>query len=178
MPKSNKAETVTIENEIPDGVTQVRVKYTKSSGNLALDDFTVVYGGASEKILPDYNGVSTGVVTSFRVDKLVDGVKNYNYKVRAVDAAGLTSRWSETATVTLGQSSGITDVDMSDAITVEGRTVVYNGVAGETVRVCDIAGSTVASAVTGADGTARIEIGAPGLYVLAAGTVRAKVLLR
>lgn len=178
VPKSNKAETVTIENEIPDGVTQVRVKYTKSSGNLALDDFTVVYGGASEKILPDYNGVSTGVVTSFRVDKLVDGVKNYNYKVRAVDAAGLTSRWSETATVTLGQSSGITDVDMSDAITVEVRTVVYNGVAGETVRVCDIAGSTVASAVTGADGTARIEIGAPGLYVLAAGTVRAKVLLR
>jgi M6 family metalloprotease-like protein len=122
---STKAATYTFESEIPAGVRQVKFTITKSNGNMAVDDIVITYGGAGWKVLDNYDGISTNGATSYRVDKLVDGVKKYQFTVTATD--GSRKKASEPVEVTLTGESGIDDIVIDD--NTPARYYNLNGVA-------------------------------------------------
>lgn len=91
-PLKNKVENVVIENGIPSGVRKVRFTMKKATGNIAIDDIKLTYGGGSS-VLPDYDNISTEGKTSYKVSKLLPGVKEYTFTVTATD--GKKSRTSQ-----------------------------------------------------------------------------------
>jgi M6 family metalloprotease-like protein len=109
-------ETVTLSSEIPSGVRQVKFLFSKSVGNVALDDVVINSGGGSTAVVLDnYNSVSTGGATTFRADKLLDGVTQYSYTVVATNGTDK-SRASSAVNVTLGDSGvGNISVDANNA---------------------------------------------------------------
>lgn len=178
VPEQNKAKIVKID-DIPSGVRQIRVLYTKNVGNVAIDDFTITAGGAGTVTLEDYNDLNVGNVTSYRVDKLLDGVNEYAYKVRAVDANGHMSAYSEICKVSLG-SAGIEDVAFDDnsALTVSGRTLLYIGRPMQALEVVDVTGRRIATFAADSEGRACLTLPSSGIYVVAAGSLKQKIMVK
>lgn len=109
-PLKSKSETVEI--DVPSGINQIRFVMSKSTGNIAVDDIVLFYGGDLE-VLPDYDNISVGNVTEFKVDKLIEGVKDYKFTVSATD--GKKIRTSSLVSFSLqGVSTGIGDVSLED----------------------------------------------------------------
>lgn len=115
-PQNNKVLNPVIE-DIPGGVTQVRFILNKNLGNIAVDDIVLTYGG-NVFALDDYNGISTGGATAYRVDRLKDGIKNYHYTVQAVDGTNK-SRVSEPYYVILDGLNAVEDILIENDDTVE-----------------------------------------------------------
>ncbi len=109
QPASGDSGVVTLD-QIPEGVRQVKFGYTKSRGNLAIDD-VVITTGVGDQILNDYIDLSTGAQTSMKVDKLKEGCDTYRFKVRARGEKRVT-RYSESVTVTLA-TVGISEIEES-----------------------------------------------------------------
>lgn len=82
-PVSNKIENVVID-DIPQNVRQIRFSMSKSQGNIAIDDIVIRFDGGME-LLPDYDNLSVGNVTSYKIDRLVPDVKTYQFTVKATD---------------------------------------------------------------------------------------------
>lgn len=165
-PQQNKAETVTL-GDIPDGVRKIRVIYTKSSGNVAIDDFAVTYGGSGNVALPGYDELNVGNVTSYKVTGIPADAASLSYKVRAVDAGGNRSAYSEVCQVSLGEA-GIEPVTVgnSASLMVSGLSVTYTGTADDTVTVYDLRGHTVVTANADSEGSAEITLPSAGIYIL------------
>lgn len=106
-PTNNKATTTEL-TDIPAGTHQVRFVYNKSTGNVAVDDIVITYGGSSF-VLPDYDNASTGGATTIRVDKLADGYDTYTFTVRATDGTSK-SRASDPITVKVSGMSGVDNI--------------------------------------------------------------------
>lgn len=83
-PIKNKTEIATIDTGIPSGVRQIRFTMNKATGNIAIDDIVLTYGGGAQ-LLDNYDNVSTGGKTSFLADILPAGVKEYYFTVTATD---------------------------------------------------------------------------------------------
>jgi len=179
IPQSMKVSNIVIDN-IPEGVRKVRVTYYKSLGNVSIDDFKVVYGGAGNVTLPDYNALPVGNVTSFKVDKLRDDVQEYIYKVCAADEGAHRTAFSDEQHVILGQNAGIESAvaDIDGTLTISGRTVKYNGKAGDRVVLTDISGRICDEAVADADGKAAVKAPSAGVYVATAPGSATKLIVK
>lgn len=79
----NTAQTYTVAN-IPPGTVALKFVYTKSAGNLAIDDIAVTYGGETATVHLDFDEKPTGGQTSAQVP-LAQGVSQYRYNVVATD---------------------------------------------------------------------------------------------
>lgn len=154
-------------DDIPEGVKQVKFTYSQSLGNVAIDDVTVTTSADAFVSLPDYSMIPVGNVNSHRVDKLMDGVDVYTYRVCAVDGSGRRSEWSDEQTVTLDSGAGIDDVTACEvSVTVSGREVMYAGTPAAVVTLTDLAGRSVAQVTAGADGRATVSAPGRGVYFL------------
>lgn len=120
VPESNKVSDARF-TDIPSGVSQIRFTFSKSTGNIAIDDIVIACGSADE-VLPDYKGVSTDGATSYRVDKLKAGVNKYYFTVQAVSDTEK-SKISDPVHVDLSMS-GVVDAIGGDAD--NGRVEYYN----------------------------------------------------
>lgn len=105
--------TVSLDEEIPAGTSQLRISYSRSGtkGACAIDDITVLYGNTYASVpvdgLTDY---PAGTGTECPIDGLAPAT-TYYYTVRAVGADGALSLPSqEIAVTTEAANSGISDI--------------------------------------------------------------------
>ncbi len=113
------AQDVTIES-IPSGVKSVQFVYTKSKGNLALDDITITAGRGTSTVLTGYDDLSTQGKTSCVIDlaaasRAADNTEaTYDVTIKATDgehtskAAKISFKTSEL------ESSGIDNVTVGN----------------------------------------------------------------
>lgn len=127
-PLSNEVSEIVLKG-FARGANQVRFTFTKSIGNIAVDDIVITCMDADE-ILPEYDGVSTGGQTSYKVDQLKDGVVKYYFTVQAMNDAQEKSNVSEPVYVDLSKSGVeniITDADADAPVeyyTLQGVRIV------------------------------------------------------
>lgn len=178
-PQSLKATTVNID-EIPEGVRQLRFTYNKSTGNIGIDDVKITYGGSGNVTLSDYSNLAVGNVTSYRVDKLIDGVDEYVYKVRAADASAHRTAYSNEQNVILGQNAGIESVgvDPKGTFAVEGCDIIYTGSAADRITLTDISGRVYADRKADAEGHATITAPSAGVYIVSSPGKIQKLIVR
>ena len=120
-PIQNKSERIIIDSGIMEGVRQVRFTMVKNTGNIAIDDIRISYGGGSS-VLENYNNVSTGGDTFFLADRLIPGVHQYFFTVTATD--GTSYRTSAPVEVNLDDSQVETGID--DILNEASSPVFYN----------------------------------------------------
>ncbi len=166
IPAKNAVDTYSL-TSIPAGVRAVRLTYTKSKGNLAVDDIVITIGGASTEVVPGYDAKSSRGALSMMVTGL-DASKRtkYSYFVTATDGEHV-SRKSNTVEVSM--STNVVEVITAEDIHVNGRTILS---VGEPFSVYDIAGRCVARDVKS------FTAGEAGVYVLRAGNGAMKVSVR
>lgn len=160
---------------IKTGARAVRFIYTKSGGNVGLDDITVNCGASSSRVVEGYDGLNVGNVTGYTVTGLPEA-NSYTYRVVAVCANG---RSKASNPVTYVPSAGVDDIvaDSADGdrITVNGLTVSVTTAAGR-VDVYDMSGRHIATARPTGD-TAVLSLPREGLY-LVRGTGTSKVVVK
>lgn len=71
---------------LPSNITQVRLTFFKTSGNVALDDFNVTYNTSTPSYVSGYQDLNVGNVTSYAVTGLSPET-TYYYRVRAVNGS-------------------------------------------------------------------------------------------
>ncbi len=162
---------------IPEGTTAMRVLYQRMDrGSVAIDDIEVLHG-----ITYGYEPVAeyTEYPAGSGDNCLVTGLKpetEYSYTVTGT-AGELRSLPGERILLETKKSSGISDAGVETTVSIRtyGRTIAVAGLApGEHATVTDLAGRTVAT--LGADGV--VAVGAPGLYIVKAGSTVRKTVLR
>ncbi len=82
---------------LPSNLTQFKFTYTKSAGNLAFDDVSIIYTGSTPSFIAGYNNKSVSGTS-----EIINGLaanKTYYYRVRATDGSQTTDN-SNTITVT------------------------------------------------------------------------------
>ena len=160
---------------IKTGARAVRFIYTKSGGNVGLDDITVNCGASGSHVVEGYDGLNVGNVTGYTVTGLPEA-NSYTYRVVAVCANG---RSKASNPVTYVPSAGVDDIvaDSADGdrITVNGLTVSVTTAAGR-VDVYDMSGRHIATARPTGD-TAVLSLPREGLY-LVRGTGTSKVVVK
>lgn len=166
-PGRNVADTYVLDN-IPAGIRAVSFVYSKSTGNLALDDVEIITGGEGIVILPGFDNVSTSGQTSMRVEGLDPASKGYFYSVRATDGTYISAP-SEDIEVAFS-STGVAAVSGDVTLRITGRQVYADRCTD--ITVTDIAGRTVARGATA------VTIPSPGVYVVKAGTKALKVMVK
>lgn len=174
---NSKGETVTVD-AIPETVRQIRFVFTKIGGNLAFDDLKIHTIASKTVPLEGYTDKNVGDTDSHAVTTSGINAGTWYYTVRAVNAAGKESLASNRCAVS-AQASGITDAaTTARGISVNGRTIVYTGSAGDFVRVCNAGGMTAASAIADGSGHATVELPSPGLYIVAVPTGASKIFVK
>lgn len=163
---SDTADTHTV-NGIPSGVKQIKIKYEKTNGNLALDDVVVTTGGSSFVVLDGYDKVSSEGKTSMNVTVGNSKSKKMRYFVCATDGEKV-SRPS--AMIDVDLESGAVSVEgvEGEMFRIEGRNVISAGY----VKVVDFAGRIVA------EGEGIVKIPAPGTYIIVSESVAMKAVIR
>lgn len=106
-PVNNTGENIVID-DFPTGVRQVRFILVKGLGNIAFDDVELSYG-QKPLILEQYNSLAIGNVTSYRVDKLLEGELNYGVIVAASNSSRL--KESEPIYFKLSTEAGINNIE-------------------------------------------------------------------
>jgi M6 family metalloprotease-like protein len=175
---SNVKGTATIA-DVPSGVTQVKLIYSRSTGAFAIDDVSVtVVPNTVYTLLSDFDGVLTGGNTSVRID-CVDGVSTYAFRVAATEDGKNFTDMSELRDVYLASNAvhGIS-ADAADglSVSVNNRTVTVLTDAAR-VEVYNIMGHHVSS-VRVSDNQAVLDMPTAGMYVVRAGSAAAKVVVR
>ncbi|MDE6832255.1 MAG: M6 family metalloprotease domain-containing protein, partial [Muribaculaceae bacterium] len=112
-PNDGQAETYT--TDITPGVKQIRLVYTKKTGNMAVDDITITSGGDRMIEVVDYTDRSVGNVTSHTVSVAHLPHTTYTYCVKATDGDRVSSA-SKVISVNMADAAGVDDVTVdSDA---------------------------------------------------------------
>lgn len=106
----NSVRGETITSEVPDGMHQLRITFSKiTNGNMAIDDMSVEVGGQKMFLLDGYAPKVLENVTSHTVIGLDPDVKQYTYTVQAVAADGRKSLVSDPVEVRTDASMGVGD---------------------------------------------------------------------
>ena len=175
---NSKGEVITV--DVPEGIRQLNFTYNKGTGNMAIDDITVIIAGEEKTIHADYDRKSVGNVTTHEVVLSASRAEILAYEahVEAVDADNKCSKPSEVVRLTPGSTgnSGI-DVPVADnaLVSVNGATITYTGTDG-LVQLFNAAGLAVAQAAT-EGGVATVNAPAIGLYILATPDGAVKILI-
>lgn len=136
-PTANQTETVVYESEIPSGARQIRFTMSKSAGNIAVDDIVIDYGAANS-LVKGYDQVSTGGLTSIKVDNLPETSDLYYFTVCSTDGKKK-SKPSEPVYVNMKDTTGVGEVavdadDEAEYYNLQGMRV-YNPTSG-TMVIC------------------------------------------
>lgn len=107
-PEANESSTYAT-TAIPTGVRQVRFTYSKSRGNMAVDDIVITYTDTPVTPLKGYSDRSTGGLTSCLVDTRGLSATKFEYTVKATDGTTV-SRASAPVEVDLADVAGVDDV--------------------------------------------------------------------
>lgn len=167
---------------LPEGIVAVRIDFIRNSGKgaVAIDDVEVRHGITYESVvLPAYDGIHTGDVSSYNVEGLTPGA-TYSYAVAATDGE-LVSRRSQEMPVTTKPASGIADALGNAGIRVasHGTQIIVSGLAAaDAVSICDLTGRVLSSASADAYGNASLTVPATGLYLVRAGSAVVKTIVR
>lgn len=132
-PIKNTADTFE-STAIPPHVKAIQLVYTKSTGNMAVDDITVKTGGKTDVTVDGYDRMSTAGETShhFDLSRFIatlqpDDHRTFTVTVRSTD--GTDTSTGASCTVTLLDQAGIEDV------TIDNAPVEYYNLQG--IRVTD-----------------------------------------
>ncbi|MDE6310376.1 MAG: M6 family metalloprotease domain-containing protein [Muribaculaceae bacterium] len=175
---STTAETVTVKN-MPSGVHQLRFVFGKVTGNLAFDDLKITVKSLGTSPLEGYVDKNVGNTESHKVVFGDFKPTSCYFTVKAVDADGKMSTVSDRRRVSRMDNTGITAPEGGvNGISISGLTITYTAASGEMMRVYNMAGMLVASAMTNAAGTASVELPAAGLYIISTATGATKVSVR
>lgn len=175
---STTARTVTVD-DIPEGIRALRFTYSKSVGNIGIDDVCIRLFGAGYRDIESYTMLNVGTATSYKVDALPANATHYRFRVCSVDVNGRNSDWSQEQVVDLGSNAGIDDITADGELTfgIDGLTVTCSSTVGSRIALLDLTGRTVDSATVSA-GDTTLHAPAPGLYILSLGGHAVKVMLQ
>ena len=163
-------EPTTLTYQIPEGFCQLQFQYTKSSGNMAIDDIELSFAGEEKVVFNDYDRFSVGNTDSHTVvlnASRADEQQMFDAFIEAVDEDGTYSRPSEVVRVIAGGgTSGNSQLTVGEnlAVVVNGNSISYSGTDG-LVTLVNAAGITVASAQT-VGGEASVIAPANGFFIL------------
>ena len=165
--------------EIPAGIRQLSLKYTKSVGNIAIDDITLSYAGEDKTLVEGYDRHSVGNTDNHTVEIPASRAETpfaYDAFIEAVDADGIYSKPSPAVRMVKGQS-GIVDVIAGEkiAVTVSGDIICYSGTEG-TVSLVNASGMTVATTVA-TGGSATLTAPGAGFYILSTPEGAVKIMI-
>lgn len=137
-PEKTTAKTEEIET-VPAGVCQFVMTYTKSKGNVAVDDVVVTVGGAAYTILPDYNAVSTGGETRLIVTTPGTPGAEYQYYVTATDGEYVSAPSNRVTVPAEFEYSRVALPNTAASFGIQGRMLT----ASEPVVVTDLSGRVI-----------------------------------
>lgn len=81
--------------------TRFRFSYTKSNGNVALDDITINYTSSTPSFVTGYNDLDVGNVSTHEITGL-NPLTTYYYRVRAVNASTTSANSNTESATTIG----------------------------------------------------------------------------
>ena len=128
---------------IDEGVTAMKITYAyKASGNVAIDDATIVYGDYVNTV---HSQERVGQVTSYRVDGL-EPLSEYHYQVRAL-CDDVVSPWSSVQTVTTAEFSAVArpQADTPRVYATDGRVIVSGLLGRGQVAIYNLSGQLLYS---------------------------------
>lgn len=157
-PSDGKAKNIEL-TSIPSGARNIRFYYTKSKGNVGIDD-VVVECGEDPEPLTGFTGRRTGGKTRLEVSPIVADRNIYSVKLRAVKGAEF-SRPVYLAVNTLETGICLTEAGLNAYVSVSGTTVTVR--CESPVGIFDLAGRVVAVVP---EGTTDITLPA-GFYIIA-----------
>ncbi len=170
LPTTGTTKTIPLDTSL--GYKALRFSYTKSAGNLAIDDIAINYGGSSTTItnvLTDYE--VTG--TSFSVTGL--SPDTYYYTVKAANSTDVSAESNEISV------SLITDITVPE----ENKTVLTSVAGGvdvvapkdENIRIYDITGSLVKEQYVSA-GFTNIPLQGKRIYIVKIASFSTKIIVK
>jgi len=170
LPTTGTTKTYTIDNT--RNYRTLRMTYTKSAGNLAIDDIAITYGS---DVVKTYELTDFPVANelSYRVSGLVNN-GTYYYTVKAVGATETSPESNEIQVVL----SGTTDQDHFLAnklrIYAEGSTLVIQTMSQESLRVYTVTGQLLFNRIVPA-GVTRVPMQGNQIYIVKSGSTVVKI---
>lgn len=170
LPKTGTVLSFAIDKNL--GYKSVRLTYTKSAGNLAMDDIEITTGNevVVTNILTDFE-VHQG--TSHTLTNLEPGY--YSYTVKAANATDISAASNEISVV-VGAVSGIESTTSKVYLQVKSGTLIVNTSNPEHIRVFDSTGKLVVSLTTNATKT-EIKLVPNRFYIVTSSHKPFKVLI-
>lgn len=157
----------------------IRISYEMiDKGSLAIDDITLVYGGAVSIVnLPGYEEKDVENVLSWKVDKLKSD-KEYFYTVKAFNGEVYSKVSNEVNVRTLSGGSGIKTMSNDKIkVYVQGSDLIITSEEPDDIPGCIMnAQGCILKQISIATGTHRIPILEKGIYLVKAGTAIYKIM--
>ena len=172
LPTTGTTKTYTIDNS--KNFRTLRMTYTKSAGNVAIDDIAITYGSDVVKtnVLTDFPVISSH---SYNVNGLVDN-DTYYYTVKAVNSLETSPESNEIQVVL----NGISGLDQSLAATSHifavGSSLVVEASSGMTLRVYNVMGQLLINQVV-PTGITKIPMQGNQVYIVKSGTSVLKIMI-
>jgi len=172
LPSTGTTKTYAIDNT--KNYRTLRMTYTKSAGNVAIDDIAITYGSDIVKtnVLTDFPVTSAH---SYNVTGLVNN-ETYYYTVKAVGATETSPESNEIQVVL----SGITGLDQTSAtpsrIFAVGSSLVVQASSEETLHVYNVMGQLVVNRVV-PTGVTKITLPGNQIYIVKSGTTLVKIMI-
>lgn len=182
-PIDNTAQTITLPEELFTGKNYYAIRFTyqkNGSGNLALDDVAIGYGGLRREMLPQFDGKSVGDVASVTVDGL-ESETEYYYAIRAASGDVPSKLSNEISVTTKTRESSIGCIQL----TVDDIRVSYAGnqvtVENQTPEILEVSvytplGTCIENRKIG-EGTTFIHLPEGQMYILKVGSLSYKIML-
>lgn len=153
-------------------IVKVKLTFTKVTGNLSVDDVTVVSGAGSTST-PIPGSPFTVATNSKDLTGLLTST-TYYYTVKAKNANVVSELSDEMSVATLG--TAVPELNAGLNLRVVGGSIVFDAVANQLVEVYNAVGQRIKSTVT-VDGLNTVAVGNKGLILVKVGAQIQKVIL-
>ena len=153
-------------------IVKVKLTFTKVTGNLSVDDVTVVSGAGSTST-PIPGSPFTVATNSKDLTGLVTST-TYYYTVKAKNANVVSELSDEMSVATLG--TAVPELNAGLNLRVVGGSIVFDAVADQLVEVYNAMGQRIKSTIT-VDGLNTVAVGNKGVVLVKVGTHIQKVIL-
>lgn len=153
-------------------IVKVKLTFTKVTGNLSVDDVTVVSGAGSTST-PIPGSPFTVATNSKDLTGLLTST-TYYYTVEAKNANVVSELSDEMSVATLGTS--VPELNAGLNLRVVGGSIVFDAVADQLVEVYNAVGQRIKSTVT-VDGLNTVAVGNKGVILVKVGAQIQKVIL-
>ena len=153
-------------------IVKVKLTFTKVTGNLSVDDVTVVSGAGSTST-PIPGSPFTVATNSKDLTSLLTST-TYYYTVKAKNANVVSELSDEMSVATLG--TAVPELNAGLNLRVVGGSIVFDAVADQLIEVYNAVGQRIKSTVT-VDGLNTVAVGNKGVILVKVGAQIQKVIL-